>query len=53
MQLRTLVERQLADLDAMAAGPAAVPPGALNGEDGPGRPSSPTPAWLNSVARKT
>jgi DivIVA domain-containing protein len=51
MQLRTLVERQLADLDAVAAGPAVLPPGALNGEDGAGRPSSPTPAWLNSVAR--
>jgi DivIVA domain-containing protein len=50
MQFRALVERQLADLDVAAAGPSALPPGPLNGDEG-ARGSSPTPAWLNSVVR--
>jgi DivIVA domain-containing protein len=57
LQLRSLVERQLADVDAAMASPPPLPAGGGAGAGGNGdasrgdarKPSHPTPAWLDTL----
>jgi DivIVA domain-containing protein len=50
-QLRSLIERQLADIEAAEASPSSMTPSAPGGvEDSAAKP--PTPEWLNSLARE-
>jgi DivIVA domain-containing protein len=54
MQIRSLVERQLAELEAAAAAPSPVlPTSRVNGDEpAPARPANPTPAWLDSLVKE-
>jgi DivIVA domain-containing protein len=58
LQLRSLVERQLADVDAAMASPPPLPASgaAGNGEATRGgdsrKPSHPTPAWLDTLVKE-
>ena len=49
--LRTMVERQLAEIEAAAADPGSPPPPG-QGQGGDQRPSRQTPAWLNSLIKE-
>lgn len=49
-QLRGMIERQLADVEAAEASPSSMNPQAPGGGDG--GPAALTPEWLNSLARE-
>ena len=48
--LRTIVERQLAEIEAASAEPPPAPPAPIDSSDP--RPGRQTPAWLNSLIKE-
>lgn len=53
-QLRTMIERQLADVDAAESEPAPLPSVPRAGDDPKDavRPAHPTPAWLDTLVKE-
>ncbi len=50
-QLRAMIERQLAEIEAAEAAPGTLGPDRPAGEEPP-RPSTQTPAWLDSLVKE-
>jgi DivIVA domain-containing protein len=50
-QLRTMIERQLTEVQAAEA-PSGPPPAPARANDNKGQPEHPTPAWLDSLVKE-